>query len=893
MRQFLPLWDRLRKIPVPAQMAILVGIPIAISSLGMLIGPGPLMTAVGGVIAAFILIIGAVLLVMALAGLLGWVWAGPAWRPRAPAVRLAVRVAHAALALWVLGCVGYFVLGAVLALLPSPLALGVPVPWNMRTDFVETPDGRVLVSSAFFGRVNWYDRSGALVSALPLPHALSSAYLAAGDDNVVYLLGTSLNGPAGDEQRTLYAFDPAWILISHQLEPQEKDAPRQEKTWELDLKTGRPQVSPKPRSEPRPDRPLRRGDVLFTQPVDRGEFHCADGSTLRRQGNAIRRLSPAGQVLATYAAPWLVRLCTLPWPGGLALAAACAWCLLTTSGSGGGRMPVPASGAGAPEIPGDSPAGGRPVEILRLLRHHYSRIIMVLLAALCFLFMTALLMGSAAAANPTLAALQYLGMILFLGGGVALVAGAVLAGLLLLGRRAFAGPGGDPGAPVLWLAGRLARAAVLLWLVATLGYLLLGMVLMFFPFPVAWAGPVPWHMQTDFVETPDGRVLVCLRMYSEVRCYDRSGEFVCAYPFPKTSGSAYLAVGEDNTVYLCGIDYVGLRTLFSFDPQGNLILQENDSTPPARAWELSARTGKPHLAPARQDQARVDQAARPGDLIFSRRDLTNERTEFRCADGGTLRRQGATLERRNAAGDLLVTYAPHWAARLCALPWPGCLALVAAFVTFAPLARLAGRLPGPAGEAPGPSSATAAARPSPRSPVPARSQLPAAPPDRGPRRARRLEGLTAGLLLVLVFSWVLLMIDFVPQWQANRDYVEGRCMLLDKRVERRFEHRAGVSYGPQVLVRYTVKGKEYKTWTLGAVDSSTSIQALAFASDLDRFTIGQEYPCWYDPADPSRVMVSRDYNRFSYACFLAVAVALAGLGIGYVLRRRGARRIVR
>jgi hypothetical protein len=187
---------------------------------------------------------------------------------------------------------------------------------------------------------------------------------------------------------------------------------------------------------------------------------------------------------------------------------------------------------------------------------------------------------------------------------------------------------------------RLVRVTAYLWLAGCVGFLLLGIALTVLPFPVAWPLPVPWSLQSDFVETPDGRIMVSLRYFCEVRCYDRSGSFLRAYAFPKTAGTGQLAVRDDNVVYLYTIDYSERHTLYALDAKGELGFRE---------------------------------APRPGGLIFPGRD---GRSVFHCADGGRLERHGQSLVRRSAAGDVLFTCAEPWPVRICALPWPGYLAFL-------------------------------------------------------------------------------------------------------------------------------------------------------------------------------------------------------------------------
>jgi hypothetical protein len=91
------------------------------------------------------------------------------------------------------------------------------------------------------------------------------------------------------------------------------------------------------------------------------------------------------------------------------------------------------------------------------------------------------------------------------------------------------------------------------------------------------------------------------------------------------------------------------------------------------------------------------------------------------------------------------------------------------------------------------------------------------------------------------------------------------------------------------LIRYTVAGREYQAWAYKA-SRSTSVFDWPKERMLESFTVGQAYPCWYDPADPSQVVLVRGYSWLSKAPFLVVFVVLAFFtGRGLFRHLRGAR----
>ena len=145
-------------------------------------------------------------------------------------------------------------------------------------------------------------------------------------------------------------------------------------------------------------------------------------------------------------------------------------------------------------------------------------------------------------------------------------------------------------------------------------------------------------------------------------------------------------------------------------------------------------------------------------------------------------------------------------------------------------------------------------------------------------------------LVFLPFVVMLLALDFVPEWWAHQTYVEGRCVVLDKRIVEDASGKGGNStYRPELLIRYSVAGREYQTWAYRAVHSSSALRGPK-ESVLESFTIGQEYPCWYDPADPSRVLVVRGYSCLSYGLLVVLPVQVFLISRGIVRYRRNSQR---
>jgi hypothetical protein len=209
---------------------------------------------------------------------------------------LARKVFFALLISWMIGCLAFFGIGFLMA---HDKSLAWPVPWSDLADFVETADGRVLVSVRFYGRVLCYDRSSNFLGAYPYPLPNTRGHLAAGRDGRVFFYASD----------AVASLTPAW----------EAQVVRNAGTvgpnvWELAADSGQPRFAPRRHGQV-PDRLLGPGDVLFAGRRDRQEFHCADGSVLRRAGNSLERISPGGGVTAVYGTPWFLVPFVFPVPG--------------------------------------------------------------------------------------------------------------------------------------------------------------------------------------------------------------------------------------------------------------------------------------------------------------------------------------------------------------------------------------------------------------------------------------------------------------------------------------------------------------------------------------------------------------------------------------------------
>jgi Protein of unknown function (DUF3592) len=132
-------------------------------------------------------------------------------------------------------------------------------------------------------------------------------------------------------------------------------------------------------------------------------------------------------------------------------------------------------------------------------------------------------------------------------------------------------------------------------------------------------------------------------------------------------------------------------------------------------------------------------------------------------------------------------------------------------------------------------------------------------------------------LALHAFAWTI----FAAEWRTLHCYAETTCTVMAKRVEEFGGDET--TYRPDVRIHYTVGGREYDTWTYDSTRAAVNDQR-ASREALDPFALNGRYPCWYDPADPSKVVVVRGHAGFTWI-FLAVTAVMTALGVGCLIRR--------
>ncbi len=130
-------------------------------------------------------------------------------------------------------------------------------------------------------------------------------------------------------------------------------------------------------------------------------------------------------------------------------------------------------------------------------------------------------------------------------------------------------------------------------------------------------------------------------------------------------------------------------------------------------------------------------------------------------------------------------------------------------------------------------------------------------------------------LLIILFGWM------IPEWRANYRFAQTTCKTLEKRIGEE-PQKDGLLYRPEIHIEYEVQNVAYRTWTYDVGENYSSDRDVAQAV-LDRFEIGKEYPCWYDPSDPRVAVLVRQYhwNVYVIASLPVILIFIGGGGLVY------------
>lgn len=127
-----------------------------------------------------------------------------------------------------------------------------------------------------------------------------------------------------------------------------------------------------------------------------------------------------------------------------------------------------------------------------------------------------------------------------------------------------------------------------------------------------------------------------------------------------------------------------------------------------------------------------------------------------------------------------------------------------------------------------------------------------------------------------------------PEWRANRQFEPTSGIVLEKRLGQSPDPRFATGsseppmFRPEFRVRYETADGKYEADNVYDATNLYSADRASVQQVLDQFDIGGEYPMWYDPLEPGRVVLVRGYSAWLYVSLL-IPLSLLVIGGGRMI----------
>jgi hypothetical protein len=149
-------------------------------------------------------------------------------------------------------------------------------------------------------------------------------------------------------------------------------------------------------------------------------------------------------------------------------------------------------------------------------------------------------------------------------------------------------------------------------------------------------------------------------------------------------------------------------------------------------------------------------------------------------------------------------------------------------------------------------------------------------------RTAPAQGSSLATSLIVVgaaFVLVAFVVYLRPEYRVNNEFTVTTCTILNKQLIV-LQDRNGTVYRPEFHIRYRADGKVYEAHTYNITGETTSGRAPK-EEILERYEIGQSYPCWYDPLHPQTAVLVRGYSMFGFllAAFGVLVMLIGAVGL--------------
>jgi hypothetical protein len=133
------------------------------------------------------------------------------------------------------------------------------------------------------------------------------------------------------------------------------------------------------------------------------------------------------------------------------------------------------------------------------------------------------------------------------------------------------------------------------------------------------------------------------------------------------------------------------------------------------------------------------------------------------------------------------------------------------------------------------------------------------------------------LIIGAIAFTAMLLLLIIPEWQVNHEFIEHKCKIVGKRLAET-DGENGKLYKPEFQIEYTINGLTKTLWTY-SINNPYSSGREGKQAILTKFSVGDTVACWYNPVDPSQVVLVRGYSWWIYlALFVPAAFIVIGAG---------------
>lgn len=152
---------------------------------------------------------------------------------------------------------------------------------------------------------------------------------------------------------------------------------------------------------------------------------------------------------------------------------------------------------------------------------------------------------------------------------------------------------------------------------------------------------------------------------------------------------------------------------------------------------------------------------------------------------------------------------------------------------------------------------------------------------------------------IFVLLSILLAVLFVSTFSQLQKYQAGYCTITAKQLLQQEQQETHMSNGHTYTTTTTVyepdfqftvqtaDARRYAAQGYDALGTSSSNQSSQQAI-VDQYTVGKTYPCWYNPANPTQAVLTRQFNWFIFlipGLFFFVGGLFVIIGVSLIRNR--------